>query len=127
MKTFFTVTFLLMSGFCFSQENWKMIYENDAEGATVRGEMTELISAIRNGENIRIYFKMARKNQPEIFVEHTALVKFTTVMNSPNGQFVTAQIDPIVGQVPNYEEGVVLLKENLEWLLLLHQVVEMIQ
>ena len=39
-------------------------------------------------------------------------------MNSPDGQFVTGQIDPIVGQIPRFAEGRVLLKENLEWSLI---------
>ena len=39
-------------------------------------------------------------------------------MNSPNGRFVTAQIDPIVGQRPDFNKELVLLKENLEWTLI---------
>lgn len=112
------IIFLLISSCGFAQENWELVYENDRDGNTVTGSLDELISSIRNGKNIRIYFKMGRAKQPEVFVEHTALAKFTTVMNSPNGQYVTAQIDPIVGQVPNYEDGQVQLKENLEWSLI---------
>ncbi|RDY59594.1 hypothetical protein [Flagellimonas nanhaiensis] len=118
MKTFLTILIIFVSTFCYSQDKWELVYENDAEGAVVTGELNDLISAIQNGQNIRIYFKMARRSNPEIYVEHTALVKFTTVMNSPNGQFVTGQIDPIVGQIPDYEKGLVLLKENLEWSLI---------
>ncbi|TMU50425.1 hypothetical protein [Flagellimonas algicola] len=117
MKPFITVILLLISTFCFSQDNWKMIYENDAEGVAVQGELTELISAIQNGENIKIYFRMERKSLPDIYVEHTAMVKFTTIMNSPKGKSVTGQIDPIIGQVPDYENEQALLKENLEWAL----------
>ncbi|WP_431122294.1 hypothetical protein [Flagellimonas flava] len=118
MKKFITLTILLISTFCHSQSKWELVYENDADGARVQGELSELISAIQSGQNIRIYFRMGRRNQPEIYVEHTALVKFTTVMNSPNGQFVTGQIDPIVGQIPDFEKEQVLLKENLEWSLI---------
>ena len=64
----------------------------------------ELITCIQNGDDIRIYFRMGRPDQPNVFVEHTALVKFTTILNSSKGKFVTAQIDPIVGQVPNFEK-----------------------
>lgn len=39
-------------------------------------------------------------------------------MNSPKGQFVTGQIDPIVGQLPDFDKEQVLLKENLEWSLI---------
>ena len=118
MKAFFTTSLLFISVLCFSQDNWKLIYENDAQGNTVTGKLEDLISSIQNGEDIRIYFRMGRPTQPEIFVEHTTLVKFTTIMNSPNGQFVTAQIDPIVGQTPDFNNKTVTLKENLEWSLI---------
>lgn len=118
MKLFYTIAFLLISISGFTQDNWKLVYENDPEGNTITGKLDELIASIRNGKNIRIYFKMGRPDQPEIFVEHTALVKFTTVMNSPGGQYVTAQIDPITGQVPDFKKGQVQLKENLEWSLI---------
>lgn len=110
--------FLLISTATLAQGNWKLIYENDEKGNAVKGKLSELITAIRNGESIRLYFRMGRPDEPEIFVEHTALVKYITVMNSPKGQFVTAQIDPIVGQIPDFEKEQVLLKENLEWSLI---------
>ena len=118
MKILCTIALLLFATYSFGQNDWKLVYENDDMGATVQGELTELISAIQNGLDIRIYFKMGRRSEPDIYVEHTALVKFTTVMNSPKGQFVTGQIDPIVGQVPDFEKETVLLKENLEWSLI---------
>ena len=118
MKTFITIVFLGFSLCSLAQDNWQLIYENDDQGNTISGTLDELISSIQNGKSIRIYFRMGRKDQPQIFVEHTALIKFTTVMNSPNGQFVSGQIDPIVGQIPNFEKESVLLKENLEWSLI---------
>ncbi len=119
MKLFYTtIAFLLFTTYGFTQDNWKLVYENDAEGNAIVGTLDELISSVQKGENIRIYFKMGRADRPETFVEHTALVKFTTIMHSPKGKFVTAQIDPIVGQVPSYEKEIVLLKENLEWSLI---------
>ncbi len=118
MKPIYTIVFLLLTTFAFSQNNWTLIYENDAEGNAVKGELSALISAVRNGETIRIYFKMGKKRHPETFVEHTALVKFSTIMNSPEGQFVTAQIDPIIGQKPKHKRQEVVLEENLEWSLI---------
>ncbi len=97
------------------QKNWKLIYENDADGNAIFGELNDLISAFQRAESIRIYFKMGKG---ATFVEHTALVKFSTITNSPHGRFVTAQIDPIIGQIPDYEKGQVRLKENLEWALI---------
>ena len=102
----------------FSQNNWKLVYENDAKGTTINGSLNALVSAVQNGETVRIYFRMGRSSQPDFYVEHTAIAKYFTIMNSPKGQFVTAQIDPIIGQVPDFDKGQVLLKENLEWSLI---------
>ncbi len=118
MKLFFSLSFLLISLIGFSQENWTLIYENDAEGNTVSGTLDELISVIRKGETVRIYFQMGRQNESNVYVEHTAQVQYFTIMNSPKGQWVTAQIDPIIGQIPDFEKEQVLLKENLEWSLI---------
>ena len=51
----------------------------------------------------------------ENLVEHTADIKFSTVMNAPSGQFVMGQLDPIIGQTPDFQNGTVVFKENLEW------------
>ncbi|SHG70582.1 hypothetical protein [Flagellimonas flava] len=118
MRLLFTFSFLLISTLGFSQNAWKLIYENDAEGSALHGKLDELISAIQNGASIRIYYNSKKSIDSDTYVEHTALVKFFTIMNSPKGQFVTAQIDPIVGQIPNFEEETMTLKENLEWSLI---------
>ncbi|MGB5818859.1 MAG: hypothetical protein WBG90_05190 [Saonia sp.] len=118
LKKYTFLTLLLFPFLILAQSNWTLIYENDSEGKAIRGELNELIAAIQDGEEIRIYFRMGRPNEPEIFVEHTALAKYITIMNSPEGRFVTAQIDPIVGQTPNFKEQHILLKENLEWSLI---------
>lgn len=117
MKTKICILLLVLAsaGNSIAQENWTLIYENDANGKAIQGELADLISAIQRGEVIRIYFQMGRASTPEFFVEHTAEVKFTTIMNAPEGTFVTAQIDPIVGQTPDFSGKQVLLKENLEW------------
>jgi len=44
MKSLFTIIFLLISTFVFSQDNWKLIYENDAEGNTINGELGEQVT-----------------------------------------------------------------------------------
>lgn len=98
MKLFYTtIALLLFTTYGVAQDNWKLIYENDAEGNAIVGTLDVLISSIQKGENIRIYFKMERPDQSKTSVEHTALVKFTTVIHSQKGKFVTAQIDTIVG------------------------------
>ncbi|MEO0341476.1 MAG: hypothetical protein AAF242_19980 [Bacteroidota bacterium] len=103
-----------------AQSNWKLIYENDSKGNTVEGQLADLIQAIRDGEEIRIYWNSKAPGKEVIFVEHTTDAKFTTIMNSPAGQFVTAQIDPIMGQTPSFDEEQVILKENLQWTLIAH-------
>ncbi|BFP40266.1 hypothetical protein FGF1_11110 [Flavobacteriaceae bacterium GF1] len=118
MKTFPILLFLLLFTAGFSQTGWKLVYENDAEGKTVNGDLDELVLAIQHGEPVRIYYNSKKPNDPDTYVEHTALVKFFTILNSPEGRFVTAQIDPIVGQIPLFDQGHVLLKENLEWSLI---------
>ncbi len=118
MKLYIIISFLVFSAVGFSQDGWKLIYENDAEGNPVNGDLEELILAIRNGEMVRIYYNSKKAKHSNTYVEHTALVKFFTIMNSPQGRFVTAQIDPIIGQIPDFEEEKVVLKENLEWSLI---------
>ena len=114
MKLYFTISFLLIFTVGVSQNNWTLIYENDAEGNAVYGNLEELILAIQQGEVVRIYYN-SKKDQSTHYVEHSTTVRFCTIMNSPKGKFVAAQIDPITGQIPDFEEETVLLKENLEW------------
>ncbi len=118
MKLYFFITIVWISVSGFSQDNWTLIYENDANGTTLYGNLDNFISKIQNGETVRIYYNSMRPGNSDTYVEHTALVKFFTIMNGPKGKFVTAQIDPIVGQVPNFKEEEVVLKENLEWSLI---------
>jgi hypothetical protein len=112
MKTLFLLSFVLMSVFALGQGNWKLVYENDAEGVAVAGKLDDLIAAVRNGESIKIYFRMGTKDD---YVEHTVMGKYFTIMNSKQGSVVTAQIDPIIGQTPDSDAGKITLKENLEW------------
>ncbi|UJH67800.1 hypothetical protein [Allomuricauda sp. SCSIO 65647] len=118
MKPYFIISFLLISTTVFSQDNWALVYENDAEGTAVGGSLAELILAIQNGETVRLYYNSMTPDHSDTYVEHTVLAKFITIMNSQHGRFVTAQIDPIVGQIPDFEGKQVLLKENLEWSLI---------
>ncbi|TMU50396.1 hypothetical protein [Flagellimonas algicola] len=118
MRLIFTLSLLLLSTLAFSQNNWKLIYENNANGATIHGNLDALISAIQSGASVRIYFNSKRPDRPDTYEEHTSMVKFFTIVNSPQGRFVTAQIDPIAGQTTDFHRNKVLLKENLEWSLI---------
>jgi hypothetical protein len=101
-----------------AQDRWKLVYENDANGKAVQGNLGDLVEAIRAGKEVRIYFRMGRPDTPQTFAEHTTSVMFASIFNSPEGIFVTGQTTPIVGQTPDFKKQHVTLKENLEWSLI---------
>jgi hypothetical protein len=101
-----------------TEQGWRLIYENDANGTALSGSKQQLVKSIEEGKSIRVSFCMGNSTCTDVYALHTALVKFTTILNSPNGQFVAAQIDPIIGQIPDLKTGRVLLKENQEWSLI---------
>lgn len=100
----------------FAQSNtWNLIFENDAEGQAVQGSKDELIAAIRDGKSVRIAWFFQSANNAIVKVEHLADAKFLTILSDKT---VMAQIDPIIGQIPNFREEKILLKENLAWVLI---------
>lgn len=101
-----------------AQNDWYLVYEHDENGQPLQGNIQDLATAIRNGAAIRIYFKMGRSKESDFFVEHTTPIKFTSILNSPEGVVIFGQIDPIVGQIPSYQDSTMQLKENLEWSLI---------
>jgi len=98
-----------------SDERWTLLYENDAEGNTINGDINHLITAVRAGQTIKVYWSSQRANDSHRKVEHIAVAKFLTVMSD---QTVMAQIDPIIGQTPDFAQQEILLKENLSWAML---------
>ncbi|MEW7291067.1 hypothetical protein [Aquimarina sp. 2304DJ70-9] len=116
-KTLACVVFLWLSFNSFSQDSghWKLIYHNDKDGKTIEGKIETLIKSARSGEQIRIYWSSQRKSDPTKKVEHFADAKFLTVLSDT---IVFAQIDPIIGQTPSFDDQTVTLKENLEWSLI---------
>ena len=96
--------------------SWKLVYENDASGNSTFGELDSLVHAIRSGAEVRIAWSGGRPNDSLIRVEHLANAKFLTIMSS--GKSVQAQIDPIIGQTPDFENQQISFKENLSWCLL---------
>ncbi|GAA4279292.1 hypothetical protein [Aquimarina mytili] len=113
-KILAAILFLLLSSYSFSQNksDWKLIYHNDKDGKTIDGKIDDLIEAVRLGEEIRIYWSAQRKSDATKKVEHFADAKFLTILSDT---IVFAQIDPIIGQTPKYDEQTIELKENLEW------------
>ncbi len=116
-KVFFLITILLvaLSSAAQDKSNWKLIYHNDKDGKTIEGKIENLVNAVRIGEKIRVYWSSQRKSDPTKKVEHFSDAKFLTILSDT---IVFAQIDPIIGQTPNFDSQTIKLKENLEWSLI---------
>lgn len=95
-----------------SAQEWKLIYENDKSGNTISGNIEVLKDAVRDGKEIRIGWGFQHPSIKKISVEHVADAAFLTILSD---SIVHAQIRPIIGQSPDFDEGTVQLKENLEW------------
>ncbi len=113
-------TTIIISIFCLSftslaQNNWELVYHNDKNGKTFEGKIENLIEAIRNGERVRINWSSQRQNDKTKKVEHFTEAKFLTILSDT---IVFAQIDPIIGQTPNYDSRMVTLNEKLEWVII---------
>lgn len=112
-------TILLLIPICFlsistlRSQDWQLIYQNDDNGNAVFGELTALKNAIRTGKEIRIAWGFQHPENTVVRVEHVADAAFLTIQSD---SIVYAQIRPITGQTPDFENFQILLKENLEWL-----------
>lgn len=104
---------LLLSTLHVSAQNWEVVYHNDKDGNAVEGSFLELKNAIRNGHEIRIGWGFQHPTIKKISVEHVVDASFLTIQSD---SIVHAQIRPITGQAPDFKEGVVKLRENLEWI-----------
>ncbi len=116
-KIFFLIVLVFISLGSIAQDksNWKLIYHNDKDGKTIEGKIENLVEAVRIGEKIRVYWSSQRKSDPTKKVEHFSDAKFLTILSDT---IVFAQIDPIIGQTPNFDSQTIKLKENLEWSLI---------
>jgi hypothetical protein len=97
------------------QKEWKLLYHHDKHGLAIEGELSNLIRAIRDGEHIRIYWIHQHSPNKKIKVEHAADAKFLTIVS---GSVVYAQIDPIDGQIPDFDSLAITLKKDLSWTLI---------
>jgi len=86
-----------------SSSEWRMVFEQDKNGKKVSGDKLELVEAIRQGQDVRVYWRGR-------FVEHLANANFLTVIEGE----VFAQITTIKGQKPTQKPPSVELREN-EW------------
>lgn len=112
MKTLFIIVFLATSTQSFARQNWTMVYHNDMNGNTIKGNINELINGIRNGEEVRIAWWFQHPTVEKVKVEHLTDASFLTIQS---GSIVHAQINSIVSQAPDFQEGAIKLRENLEW------------
>ncbi len=94
-------------------QDWQLRYQNDDKGEAVFGQLENLKSAVRSGKEIRIAWGFQHPDKKEVRVEHIAEAAFLTIQSD---SIVYAQIRPITGQTPDFENFQILLKENLEWL-----------
>lgn len=106
------VLLLLFSTFCIQAQTWELVFENDKEGNVVTGSKDDLIQAVRDGLPLRVAWWSERPGDSEIKVEHVANAKFMTIMSN---RTVFAQIDPIVGQIPDFKRQEIRFRENQQW------------
>ena len=113
-KSYTLIALLLISvaPTCFGQ--WRIVYQNDESGNKLQGELADLRSAIRSGYPIRVGWGSQRENEPNISVEHVVDAKFLTIMGQKH---VQAQIDPIYGQRPDFQEVQIRIRPN-EWFMI---------
>lgn len=112
MKASLIILLLAISTQVLAQQNWTLIYHNNINGNAVEGNIDDLISGIRNGEEVRIAWWFQHPTVEKVKVEHLTDAAFLTIQSD---SIVLAQIRPIVGQAPDFNEGVIKLRENLEW------------
>lgn len=105
---------LFVSTVAYSQQ-WTRVYQNDAEGNTISGSLNDLIRDVRDGLSIRIGWSSQNATDPKRKVEHRAEAKFLTIMSDKT---VFAQIDPIIGQTPDFTKQFIALKEGTSWVLI---------
>ncbi len=112
MKHLVTLLFLFFLTTMNGQE-WQLLYQNDENGKAVFGELNNLKKAVRSGKDIRIAWGFQHPEKQKVRVEHIADAAFLTIQSD---SIVYAQIRPITGQTPDFENFQMLLKENLEWI-----------
>lgn len=115
MKRLSIIVVLLLICSIGHAQKWTRVYQNDAEGKAVSGSVKGLIEAVRAGLPIRVGWSGQSPTNPRIKVEHIADAKFLTIMSD---ETVFAQIDPIIGQTPDFDQQFIQLKEGTSWVLI---------
>lgn len=99
-----TIIFALLISFAmtaYGHENkdYQLVYHQGADKKAMSGSIDNLIKAIRDGKQIRLYMDLE-------FVEHSMDAGFMSIFEGE----VYAQIDPIQGQRPNKKTQSIELK-----------------
>ncbi|MCE7991106.1 MAG: hypothetical protein HEP71_03965 [Roseivirga sp.] len=115
MKRLTITTLLLLICSIGYAQKWTRVYQNDREGKRVSGSIEQLMEAVREGLPVRIGWGSQRPGDPKRKVEHMADAKFLTIMSD---ETVFAQIDPIIGQTPKFDQQFIELKEGASWVLI---------
>lgn len=71
--------------------DWKLIYHHDKDGNAIAGDKNQLITLIREGRPVRIFWPIGK------VLDHIADAGFITIMNNE----VFAQTDAIIRQIPD--------------------------
>lgn len=98
---FFTLSFNGLS----AQDSWRLVYHNNEDGEAVEGQISDLITAVKEGKEIRMAWWGRR-------VYHLSDASFLTILTD---SVVFGQIKPIYGQTPEFTDYTITLKENLQW------------
>lgn len=110
MKSIFTILLAALMGAALawsvtaassSSGSWRLVYAHEGGGKAVEGSKDALLSAIRAGKPVRVYFGMGR-------VEHTVDAGFITILQDE----VFAQIRPITGQKPDVDPARITLRDS---------------
>jgi len=99
-----TVLFALLISFSITASghesiDYQLLYHQGADKKAMSGSIDNLIKAIRDGKQVRLYMNLG-------FVEHSMDAGFLSIFEGE----VYAQIDPIQGQRPNKKTQNIELK-----------------
>jgi len=103
------ILFLLCYSTYCQSSNWTIVYQNDKNGKVLQGDLGLLRSAIRQGYPIRVGWGSQSDSDPNISVEHVVDASFITILGQKH---VQAQIRPIFGQRPSFDEELIRFRDN---------------
>lgn len=81
---------ILFSSSAFAHGNWHVALHHDRDGKVFSGDISKLISSIRNGCNLRVAWGTKRASDPTQTIEHIATPIWVSVRNS---ETVEVQLD----------------------------------